>query len=65
MLLTDDVVDFVIQDASDAGLELSLRKLHYLLYYIQAWYLANYSVPMFSDKFQAGVFGPLSENLLE
>jgi uncharacterized phage-associated protein len=44
---------------------LSVSKLHRLLYYVQAWSLAMRGGPMFEADFQAGVFGPLAPWLSE
>lgn len=39
------------------------KKLQKLCYYAQAWYLANYSKPLFPETFEAWVHGPVSPEL--
>lgn len=39
------------------------KKLQRLCYYCQAWRLANYGVPMFMNRFEAWVNGPVSPDL--
>lgn len=40
-------------------------KLHRLLYYSQAWHLAEHEKPLFTGKFQAWVFGPVCKPLFD
>ncbi len=39
------------------------KKLQKLCYYAQAWYLANYGVVLFPNRFEAWVHGPVSPDL--
>lgn len=39
------------------------KKLQKLCYFAQAWYLANYGKPLFSNRFEAWVHGPVSPDL--
>jgi uncharacterized phage-associated protein len=41
------------------GDKINNLKLQKLLYYCQAWYLANYDKPLFGDPIQAWVHGPV------
>lgn len=39
------------------------KKLEKMCYYAQAWYLANYGTPLFNNRFEAWVHGPVSPDL--
>lgn len=39
------------------------KKLQKLCYFAQAWYLANYGVPLVPNRFEAWVHGPVSPDL--
>lgn len=39
------------------------KKLQKLCYYAQSWFLANYGTPMFPNRFEAWVHGPVSPDL--
>ncbi len=55
-----DVADFFIAFANSHGDPITNLKLQKLVYYAQAWYLANYHKPLFMDaEFQAWVHGPV------
>jgi len=45
--------------ANTRGEMISNLKLQKLLYYAQAWYLANFKQPLFEEDFQAWVHGPV------
>jgi uncharacterized phage-associated protein len=49
----------------DAGEAITHLKLQKLLYFSQAWYLANKGKPMFDDDFQAWAHGPVSRKIYE
>lgn len=49
-------INYVDRDAGDDITHLKLQKL---LYYAQAWYLANYSEPLFDEELQAWTHGPV------
>ena len=53
-----DVADYFLALANDTGDILTNLKLQKLVYYAQAWYLANYKKPIFEEDFQAWVHGP-------
>ena len=39
------------------------KKLQKMCYFAQAWYLANYGIPLFQNNFEAWVHGPVSPDL--
>ncbi len=58
------VSDYVIFRCKTEGdTDLSVLKLHKLLYYIQAWFLAFYGKKAFNEKFQAWIHGPVSKEI--
>ncbi len=54
-----DVASFFLAFANESGEGITNLKLQKLVYYAQAWYLANYSDPLFDADFQAWVHGPV------
>ena len=57
------VADYVIADSHDAGSFISNLKLQKLLYYAQAWHLAILDEPLFPERFEAWVHGPVIPEL--
>jgi len=57
----NSVANYICFRASEAGENISVLKLHKLLYYVQAWHLALYSRPLFEEEFEAWVHGPVSK----
>lgn len=57
--------DYIILKLTEAGEELNQLKLHKLLYYAQAWYLAFYGKKLFEEDFQAWVHGPVNRTLYD
>ena len=55
----DQVAETLIALARQRGMGISNLKLQKLLYYAQAWNLAFYKEPLFSDDFEAWVHGPV------
>ena len=49
---------FINQADLDSGEGLTPLKLQKLIYYAQAWALANFDCPLFDDNFQAWAHGP-------
>lgn len=41
------------------------KKLQKLCYYAQSWFLANYGIPLFPNRFEAWVHGPVSPDLYQ
>jgi len=60
MLDTNIVANYICWSLIEAGDTPSVLKLHKLLYYVQSWHLALHGEPLFSEKFQAWVHGPVS-----
>lgn len=58
-----DVTDLVLYWANRDGDLISNLKLQKLLYYAQAWYLVNFTVPLFDDLIEAWDFGPVIPNV--
>jgi len=54
-----DVADYFLAFANETGDPITNLKLQKLVYYAQAWHLANYSKPLFKDDFEAWVHGPV------
>lgn len=64
-LSPDDVADFFLSLANESGGVITNLKLQKLVYYAQAWYLANFHKPLFNEDFQAWVHGPVIPKLYE
>lgn len=61
-----DVADYIIiQAKGDVHTPLNHLKLQKLLYYVQAWYLANYDKKLFAEDFQAWIHGPVNREVFE
>ena len=58
-----DVADYFIAFANETGDQLTNLKLQKLVYYAQAWYLANKGEPLFNEEFEAWVHGPVLPQL--
>jgi uncharacterized phage-associated protein len=56
----NDVADYIIVKATEAGVHLNLLKLQKLLYYSEAWRLAFTGQPLTGERFQAWVHGPVN-----
>lgn len=63
MITAYDVAKYFIFKANQVGSFLSNLKLQKLVYYAQAWYLANYKKPLFAEKFEAWIHGPVQPEL--
>lgn len=55
----NQVADTMIFLAREHGIEITNLKLQKLLYYAQAWSLAFYEKPLFSEEFEAWMHGPV------
>jgi len=55
----EDVADFFLAFANDTGETVTNLRLQKLVYYAQAWHLANYEKPLFEEDFEAWVHGPV------
>jgi uncharacterized phage-associated protein len=58
-----DVASFFMAVANESGEVLTNLKLQKLVYYAQAWYLANNKKPLFEANFEAWVHGPVIPEL--
>ncbi|MBS4034384.1 MAG: DUF4065 domain-containing protein [Ignavibacterium sp.] len=61
----DNIADFFIYYANEFGDLLTNLKIQKLVYYSQAWYLALYDKPLFSEDFEAWVHGPVLPTLYQ
>ena len=61
----EDVAKFFLAFANETGESITNLKLQKLVYYAQAWYLANYGKPLFADDFQAWIHGPVIPDLYQ
>ena len=59
MTSADAVADYLIALAHQRGESVNNLKLQKLLYYAQAWHLALRDEPLFPEKFQAWMSGPV------
>ncbi|HOX41197.1 MAG TPA: DUF4065 domain-containing protein [bacterium] len=59
----EDVANFFIALANETGDIITNLKLQKLVYYAQAWYLANYKKPLFDEDFEAWIHGPVIPDL--
>lgn len=55
----DAVANFFLRFVCDHGDVLTNLKLQKLLYYAQGWYLGLYGEPLFREKLQAWIHGPV------
>lgn len=58
-----NVAKYMIASFQKKHAEISNLKLQKLLYYAQAWHLALYDGPLFDDKIEAWVHGPVVPNV--
>jgi uncharacterized phage-associated protein len=54
-----NVADYIVAVAHDAGDPISNLKLQKLLYYSQGWHLALKDEPLFDERIEAWVHGPV------
>lgn len=57
------IADFFIALSNETGSLISNLKLQKLVYYADAWHLANYNEPLIKEDFQAWVHGPAIPSL--
>jgi uncharacterized phage-associated protein len=57
------VADYFLALANETGETITNLKLQKLVYYAQAWYLANFKTPLFKEDFEAWVHGPVIPQL--
>lgn len=61
----EDIAKFFLAFGNETGEPVTNLKLQKLVYYAQAWYLANYGKPLFDADFQAWVHGPVIPDLYQ
>lgn len=61
--IAQQIADYIIADAHDSGSFISNLKLQKLLYYVQGWHLAIFDEPLFAERFEAWVHGPVIPEL--
>ena len=59
----ENIADYFICFANEAGSLISNLKLQKLVYYAQAWHLANFNESLFDEDFRAWVHGPVIHSL--
>lgn len=59
------ICDFIISEVTEGGKPLNHLKLQKLLYFVDAWYMAFGKPPLFEEKFQAWVHGPVSRDIYD
>ena len=63
MITANEVADYFIALSNGSGEAMTNLKLQKLVYYAQAWHLANEDTPLFNEDFQAWVHGPVIPDL--
>lgn len=58
MTTANDVAAYLIRLGHERGTPINNAQLQRLLYYVQAWHLAERDRPLFPDRFQAWIYGP-------
>ncbi|MFH1934297.1 MAG: type II toxin-antitoxin system antitoxin SocA domain-containing protein [Pseudomonadota bacterium] len=58
-----EVAKYILVKANFDGESITNLKMQKLLYYAQAWYLVNYSQPLFDEQIKAWKFGPIIESI--
>lgn len=58
-IVASDIAKYFIASFQKKKADISNLKLQKLLYYAQAWHLALYDAPLFDDKIEAWVHGPV------
>jgi uncharacterized phage-associated protein len=57
------VADYIVHFSHEHGDLITNLKLQKLVYYAQAWFLALYDKPLFDDRLEAWVHGPVQPSL--
>jgi len=60
-----DIANYFLAISNDIGEPITNLRLQKLVYYAQAWYLANHSKPLFKEDFEAWVHGPVIPKLYQ
>lgn len=59
------VAEYFLWKAKESGSFLSNLKLQKLVYYAQAWHLANFRSPLFNERIEGWVHGPVVAELYQ
>jgi len=62
-LTSEDVAEYFLALANEKGDQMTNLRLQKLIYYAQAWHLANFPKPLFEEDFEAWVHGPVIPKL--
>ena len=62
-ITANEVAEFFLAKANSVGEPITNLKLQKLVYYAQAWFLANNHEPLFREDFEAWVHGPVQPDL--
>jgi uncharacterized phage-associated protein len=65
MVTAQEVADYILWSSHESGSFVSNLKLQKLLYYVQAWHLAVHGRPLFPEKFEAWIRGPVIPELYD
>ncbi len=57
------IADYILWSSHETGSFVTNPKLQKLLYYVQAWHLAVYERPLFPERFEAWIHGPVIPSL--
>jgi uncharacterized phage-associated protein len=63
MYTAQQIADYIVWSAHESGSFISNLKLQKILYYVQGWHLAIFQCPLFAERFQAWVHGPVIPEL--
>jgi uncharacterized phage-associated protein len=61
----DEIANYILYFANEAGSLITPLKLQKLAYYAQAWHLAVNNEPLFDGEFEAWVHGPVNRDLYD
>lgn len=59
----NQIADYIVNFAQEAGSPITPLKLQKLVYYAQAWHLALHDEPLVDADFEAWVHGPVNRDL--
>lgn len=65
MYTAQQIADYIVWSAHESGSFISNLKLQKILYYVQGWHLAIFRSPLFAERFQAWIHGPVIPELYE
>lgn len=62
-ITSNQIADYFIALGNETGEAITNLRLQKLVYYAQAWHLANFSEALFDEEFEAWVHGPVIKSL--